>query len=186
MSAIDVKQLLVPRFSNLLYPLQRSCKGAYWFHHVRSSVRPSMSYDKYTVILVLYTPVPHICPTYFLNQNITDRSDQKWKGPSSLHRYAADKISKHSEKHYSSYHGEERRIPFIFDDFHFCRSRVIELDMTENRSFTLCRMITWVVFVKFQNILTNTTQVIIQHRIKILFSIISSPITLEHKSYVVR
>jgi hypothetical protein len=29
--------------------------------------------------------------------------------------------------------GEERRIPFFFDDFHFCRSRVIGLDMTENR-----------------------------------------------------
>ena len=27
-------------------------------------------------------------------------------------------------------------------DFHFCRSRVIGLDMTENRIFTLCRMIT--------------------------------------------
>jgi hypothetical protein len=38
--------------------------------------------------------------------------------------------------------GEERKIPFIFDDFHFCRSRVIGLDMTENRIFTLCRMIT--------------------------------------------
>ena len=38
--------------------------------------------------------------------------------------------------------GEERRIPFIFDDFHFCRSRVIGLDMTENRMFTLCHMIT--------------------------------------------
>jgi hypothetical protein len=37
---------------------------------------------------------------------------------------------------------EERRIPFIFDDFHFCRSRVIGLDMTENRIVTLCRMIT--------------------------------------------
>jgi hypothetical protein len=37
--------------------------------------------------------------------------------------------------------GEERRIPFIFDDFRFCRSRVIGLDMTENRIFTLCRMI---------------------------------------------
>ena len=31
------------------------------------------------------TPAPHICPTYFHNQNITDCSDQKWKGPS-LHR----------------------------------------------------------------------------------------------------
>jgi hypothetical protein len=38
--------------------------------------------------------------------------------------------------------GEEKRIPFIFDDFHFCRSRVIGLDITENMIFTLCRMIT--------------------------------------------
>ena len=38
--------------------------------------------------------------------------------------------------------GEKRRIPFIFNDFHFCRSRVIGLDMTENRIFTICRMIT--------------------------------------------
>jgi hypothetical protein len=37
---------------------------------------------------------------------------------------------------------EETRIPFIFDDFHFCRSKVIGLDMTENRIFTLYRMIT--------------------------------------------
>jgi hypothetical protein len=28
--------------------------------------------------------------------------------------------------------GKERRIPFIFDDFHSFRSRVIGLDMTEN------------------------------------------------------
>ena len=42
--------------------------------------------------------------------------------------------------------GEERRIPFISDDFHFCCSRVI--DMTENRIFTLCRMIAWVVFLR--------------------------------------
>jgi hypothetical protein len=38
--------------------------------------------------------------------------------------------------------GEERRIPFICDNFHFYRSRVIGLDITENRIFTLCRMIT--------------------------------------------
>ena len=43
---------------------------------------------------------------------------------------------------------EERRIPFIFDDFHYCRSRVIGLDMMENRIFTLCRMITRVVFLR--------------------------------------
>jgi hypothetical protein len=34
------------------------------------------------------------------------------------------------------------RITFNFDDFPFCRSRIIGLDMTENRIFTLCRMIT--------------------------------------------
>jgi hypothetical protein len=45
-------------------------------------------------------------------------------------------------KFYQLFTSEERRIPFIFDDFHFCRSRVIGLDMTENRIFTLCRMIT--------------------------------------------
>jgi hypothetical protein len=35
--------------------------------------------------------------------------------------------------------------------------------------------------IKFQNILRNTTQVIIQHRVKILFSVISSPIILERQ-----
>jgi hypothetical protein len=43
---------------------------------------------------------------------------------------------------YQQLTGDERRIPFIFDDIHFCRSRVIGLDMTENRIFTLCCMIT--------------------------------------------
>jgi hypothetical protein len=33
--------------------------------------------------------------------------------------------------------------------------------------------------IKFQNILRNTTRVIIRHRVKILFSVISNPITLE-------
>ena len=51
-------------------------------------------------------------------------------------------------KFYQLFTGEERRIPFIFDEFHFCRSRVIGLDMTENRIFTLCCMITWVVFLR--------------------------------------
>jgi hypothetical protein len=35
--------------------------------------------------------------------------------------------------------------------------------------------------IKFQNILSNTTQVIIRHSVKILFSVISSPITLERQ-----
>jgi hypothetical protein len=35
--------------------------------------------------------------------------------------------------------------------------------------------------IKFQNIPRNTTQVIIWHRVNILFSVISSPITLERQ-----
>jgi hypothetical protein len=37
--------------------------------------------------------------------------------------------------------------------------------------------------IKFQNILRNTTQVIMRHRVKILFSVISSPITLERQKW---
>jgi hypothetical protein len=44
----------------------------------------------------------------------------------------------------------------FFDHFHFWRSRVIGLDMTENRMFTLCRMITWVVFLRtFWNFISS-------------------------------
>jgi hypothetical protein len=50
-------------------------------------------------------------------------------------------VSQNVLKFYRQLPGVERRIPFIFDDFHFCRCRVIGLDMTENRIFTLCRMI---------------------------------------------
>jgi hypothetical protein len=44
-------------------------------------------------------------------------------------------VSQNVLKFYQQLNGEERRIPFIFDDFHFCRSRVIGLDMTENKIF---------------------------------------------------
>jgi hypothetical protein len=37
--------------------------------------------------------------------------------------------------------------------------------------------------IKFQNILRNTTQVIIRHRAKIQFSVISSPITQERQKW---
>ena len=67
-------------------------------------------------------------------------------------------VSQNVLKFYQQLTGEERRIPFIFDDFHFCRSRVIGLDMTENRIFTLCRMITWVVFLRmFWNFISSLT-----------------------------
>jgi hypothetical protein len=65
-------------------------------------------------------------------------------------------VSQNVLKFYQQLTGEERRIPFIFDDFHFCRSRVIGLDMTEKRIFTLCRMITWVVFLRmFWNFISS-------------------------------
>jgi hypothetical protein len=65
-------------------------------------------------------------------------------------------VSQNVLKFYQQHTGEVWRIPFIFDDFHFCCSRVIELDMTENRIFTLCRMITWVVFLRmFWNFISS-------------------------------
>ena len=51
-------------------------------------------------------------------------------------------VSQNLLKFYQLFTGEERRIPFIFDDLHFCCSRDIGLDMMQNRIFTLCRMIT--------------------------------------------
>ena len=50
-------------------------------------------------------------------------------------------VSQNVLKFYHQLIGEERRISFIFDDFYFCSSRVIGLDMTENKIFTICRMI---------------------------------------------
>ena len=65
-------------------------------------------------------------------------------------------VSQNVLKFYQQLTGEKRRIPFIFDDFDFCRSRVIGLDMTENRIFTLCLMITWVVFLRmFWNFISS-------------------------------
>jgi hypothetical protein len=51
-------------------------------------------------------------------------------------------VSQNVLKLYQQITDEERRIPLIFNDFHFCCSRVIGLDVTENRIFTLCRMLT--------------------------------------------
>ena len=55
-------------------------------------------------------------------------------------------VSQNVLKFYQQLTDEERRIPLIFDEFHFCRSRVIGLDMTENMIFTLCRMIILFIF----------------------------------------
>jgi hypothetical protein len=50
-------------------------------------------------------------------------------------------VSQNVLKFYQQLTSEERRIPIIFDDVHFCRSRVIGLNITEYRMFTLCCMI---------------------------------------------
>jgi hypothetical protein len=78
------------------------------------------------VLTSIYPPAPHICPTYFHNQNII------------------------------VFPTKNERDPPLF---------------------------TGKLLIKFQNILRNTTQVIIRHRVKILFSIISSPITLEWQKW---
>jgi hypothetical protein len=82
-------------------------------------------------------------------------------------------VSQNVLKFYQQLTGEERRIPLIFDDFHFCCS------LTKNERDP--PLFTGKLLIKFQNILRNTTQVIIRHRVKILFSVISSPITLEQQ-----
>ena len=41
-------------------------------------------------------------------------------------------VSQNVMKFYQQLTGEERRIPFIFDNFHFCLSRVIGSDNNEN------------------------------------------------------
>ena len=80
-------------------------------------------------------------------------------------------------KFYQLFTGEERRIPFIFVDFHFCCSSVIGLDMTENRMFTLCHMITWVVFLRmFWNF---TSSLPVKRRGSLSFLMIFTFIVLE-------
>jgi hypothetical protein len=48
-------------------------------------------------------------------------------------------VSQNVLKFYQQLTGEELRIPFIFDDFHFCRSRVIGLDTVISSPITLER-----------------------------------------------
>jgi hypothetical protein len=42
-------------------------------------------------------------------------------------------VSQNVLKFYQQLTGEEKMIPLIFDDFHFCRSRVIRLGMTDGK-----------------------------------------------------
>jgi hypothetical protein len=97
-------------------------------------------------------------------------------------------------KFYQQLTGEERRVPFIFDRNN--QKNPIFRHIKSNNSGTAKVKIvknekdpplfTGKLLIKFQNILRNTTLVIIRHRVKILFSVISSPITLERRFHHVR
>jgi hypothetical protein len=50
-------------------------------------------------------------------------------------------VSQNVLKFYEQLTGKERRIPFIFDDFHFCRSRVIGLDKSNNSGTTKVKIV---------------------------------------------
>jgi hypothetical protein len=77
-------------------------------------------------------------------------------------------VSQNVLKFYLQLTGEERRIPFIFDDFHFCRSRVIgpvqPISITKTLRIVPTKnerdppLFTGKLLIKFQNILRNTTQ----------------------------
>jgi hypothetical protein len=77
-------------------------------------------------------------------------------------------VSQNVLKFYQQLTSEERGIPFI------SKVKIVKNER-DPPPFTGKMLI------KFQNILRNTTQVIIRHRVNILFSIISSPITLERQ-----
>jgi hypothetical protein len=90
---------------------------------------------------------------------IPELLDLIWRKKGFLPYVVCDNLSSVSQnvlKFYQQLTGEERRISFIFDDFHFCCYRVIGLDMTEKRIFTLCHMITWIVFLRmFWNFISS-------------------------------
>jgi hypothetical protein len=47
-------------------------------------------------------------------------------------------VSQNVLKFYQQLAGEERRIPLIFDDFHFCRSRVIKSPKQRLETYCFC------------------------------------------------
>jgi hypothetical protein len=71
-------------------------------------------------------------------------------------------VSQNVLKFYQQLTGEERRIPFIFD---ISITKTLLIVLTKNERDP--PLFTGKLLIKFQNILRNTTQVIIQHRVKI-------------------
>jgi hypothetical protein len=154
----------------LLYPLQRSCRGVYWFHHVRPSVDKSYFISCLPVkrggslsFLTIFTfVVPELLDGFQIllrtkygpslvkihwRMLILECSQGLWWTDGSVtisprnfvgegiitlekdfYPMSYDNLSSVSQnvlKFYQLLTGEEGRIPFIFDNFHFCHSRVI-------------------------------------------------------------
>jgi hypothetical protein len=85
-------------------------------------------------------------------------------------------VSQDVLKFYQQPTGEERRIPFIIKSNN---SGTAKVKIVKNERDP--PLFTGKLLIKFQNILRNTTQVIIRHRVKIIFSVILSPINLERQ-----
>jgi hypothetical protein len=69
-------------------------------------------------------------------------------------------VSQNVLKFYQQLTGEERRIPFIFDDFHKSNSAgMVNVKIVKNERDP--PLFTSKLLIKFQNILRNTAQVII-------------------------
>ena len=70
-----------------LIRMKRYCRINTWYKHETITINKNHKHKKTTnkskLVLLwaqlakIYTPAPHICPTYFHNQNITDCSNQK-------------------------------------------------------------------------------------------------------------
>jgi hypothetical protein len=91
--------------------------------------------------------------------------------------YNLSSVSQNVLKFYQQLTGEERTLSFLVGTI--SNVLVMEIGWTDVGSggYILVSKL----LKKFQNILRNTTQVIIRHSAKILFSVISSPITLERQ-----
>jgi hypothetical protein len=97
-------------------------------------------------------------------------------------------VSQNVLKFYQQFTGEEKEDPFHFLWFSLLPFQgywtwydAAKVTIVKNESDH--PLFTSKMLIKFQNILRNTTQVIILHRVKILFSVISSPITLEQQKW---
>jgi hypothetical protein len=93
-------------------------------------------------------------------------------------------VSQKVLKFYQQPTGEERRIPFPPSPQPISITKTLLIVPTKNERDP--PLFTGRLLIKFQNLLRNTTQVIIRHRVKILFSVISNPITLERQVKIVK